>query len=87
MLLTLYPGRMLDRTQIAGIVHLIASSVPEMLPSAVSVLDDSGKLLSQAPNPDESPVDIQQLMYQQQLEKQYTQRILDILEPWWARAM
>lgn len=81
VLLTLYPGRMLDRTQIAGIVHLIASSVPEMLPSAVSVLDDSGKLLSQAPNPDESPVDIQQLMYQQQLEKQYTQRILDILEP------
>ena len=81
VLLTLYPGRMLDRTQIAGIVHLIAFSVPEMLPSAVSVLDDSGKLLSQAPNPDESPVDIQQLMYQQQLEKQYTQRILDILEP------
>lgn len=81
VLLTLYPGRMLDRTQIADIVHLIASSVPEMLPSAVSVLDDSGKLLSQAPNPDESPVDIQQLMYQQQLEKQYTQRILDILEP------
>lgn len=81
VLLTLYPGRMLDRTQIAGIVHLISSSVPEMLPSAVSVLDDSGKLLSQAPNPDESPVDIQQLMYQQQLEKQYTQRILDILEP------
>lgn len=81
VLLTLYPGRMLDRTQIAGIVHLIASSVPEMLPSAVSVLDDSGKLLSQVPNPDESPVDIQQLMYQQQLEKQYTQRILDILEP------
>ena len=81
VLLTLYPGRMLDRTQIAGIVHLIASSVPEMLPSAVSVLDDSGKLLSQAPNPDESPVDIQHLMYQQQLEKQYTQRILDILEP------
>lgn len=81
VLLTLYPGRMLDRTQIAGIVHLVSSSVPELLPSAVSVVDDSGKLLSQAPNADESPVDIQQLMYQQQLEKQYTQRILDILEP------
>ncbi len=81
VLLTLYPGRMLDRTQIAGIVHLISSSVPEMLPGAVSVLDDSGKLLSQTANPDESPVNVQQLMYQQQLEKQYTQRILDILEP------
>lgn len=81
VLLTLYPGRMLDRTQIAGIVHLIASSVPEMLPGAVSVLDDSGKLLSQSSNAEESPVNVQQLMYQQQLEKQYTQRILDILEP------
>ncbi|MBQ0131678.1 MAG: flagellar M-ring protein FliF [Comamonas sp.] len=81
VLLTLYPGRMLDRTQIAGIVHLISSSVPEMLPAAVSVLDDSGKLLSQTPNAEDSPVDVQQLMYQQQLEKQYTQRILDILEP------
>ena len=81
VLLTLFPGRMLDRTQIAGIVHLISSSVPEMLPSAVSVVDDSGKLLSQAPDPSQSPVDVQQLLYQQQLEKQYTQRILDILEP------
>ena len=81
VLLTLYPGRMLDRTQIAGIVHLISSSVPEMLPDAVSVVDDSGKLLSQTPNPEDSPVNVQQLKYQQQLEQQYTQRILDILEP------
>ncbi len=49
VLLSLYPGRFLDRTQLAGIVHLVASSVPEMSPSAVSVLDDTGKLLSQRP--------------------------------------
>ena len=47
VLLSLYPGRILDRAQIAGIVHLVASSVPELSPTAVSVLDDSGKLLSQ----------------------------------------
>ncbi|MEG0045057.1 MAG: flagellar basal-body MS-ring/collar protein FliF [Comamonas sp.] len=81
VLLTLYPGRVLDRTQIAGIVHLVSSSVPELLPTAVSVLDDSGKLLSQAPDGKDSAIDLQQLMFQQQLEKQYTQRILDILEP------
>ena len=46
VLLTLHPARTLDRTQVAGIVHLVASSVPEMNPSAVSVVDDSGKLLS-----------------------------------------
>ena len=81
VLVSLHPGRMLDRAQIAGIVHLVASSVPELQPNDVSVLDDSGKLLSQSPDGKDSPVDLQQLMYQQQLEKQYAQRILDILEP------
>lgn len=81
VLLTLYPGRILDRAQIAGIVHLVASSVPEMAPSAVSVLDDSGKLLSQSPDGSANSVDMQQLMYTQQIEQQYVRRILDILEP------
>ena len=36
----------LDRAQIAGIVHLVSSSVPELDPKAVSVLDQSGALLS-----------------------------------------
>ena len=49
VLLTLYPGRTLDQAQIAGIVHLVASSVPELNPSAVSVVDDAGNLLSTPP--------------------------------------
>ncbi|MBI2744420.1 MAG: flagellar M-ring protein FliF [Burkholderiales bacterium] len=84
VLLSLSPGRPLDRSQIAGIVHLVASSVPEMKPEAVSVLDDTGKLLSQPTNgPDGAAggVDAQQLQYVQQLETLYRQRILDILEP------
>jgi len=82
VLVSLYPGRFLDRTQLAGIVHLVSSSVPEMAPSAVSVLDDSGKLLSQSPDSAAgAAVDGQQLSYVQQIEQQYTRRILDILEP------
>lgn len=82
VLLSLFPGRFLDRTQLAGIVHLVASSVPELSPSAVSVLDDTGKLLSQSPDTAAgSGVDAQQLSYVQQIEQQYTRRILDILEP------
>ena len=46
VVLTLYPGRTLDRGQLAGIVHLVSSSVPEMSPKAVSVVDQSGSLLS-----------------------------------------
>ena len=81
VLLSLYPGRTLDRAQIAGIVHLVASSVPEMSPADVSVLDDTGKLLSQAPDATGAGADAQQLAYLQQLEQQYARRIMDILEP------
>lgn len=83
VLLSLHPGRALDRSQIAGIVHLVASSVPEMNPTAVSVLDDSGKLLSQSPDGSGAAgaVDVQQLQYTQQLEQTYVKRILEILEP------
>lgn len=82
VLVSLHPGRILDRAQLAGIVHLVASSVPELAPSAVSVLDDTGKLLSQSPDTASgSAVDAQQLLYVQQLEQQYTRRIMEILEP------
>ena len=82
ILVSLYPGRTLDRAQLAGIVHLVASSVPELALSAVSVLDDSGKLLSDAPDGQASGAfDAQQFQYVQLLEAQYTRRILDILEP------
>src|SRR5215218_5519145 len=46
VLLTLHAGRTLDRAQVAGIVHLVSSSVPELSPKAVSVLDQSGALLT-----------------------------------------
>ena len=79
---SLHPGRILDRAQLAGIVHLVASSVPELAPSAVSVLDDTGKLLSQSPDSTAgAEINAQQLLYVQQLELQYSRRIMDILEP------
>ncbi|MDR7308893.1 flagellar basal-body MS-ring/collar protein FliF [Rhodoferax saidenbachensis] len=81
VLLSLHPGRTLDRTQLAGIVHLVASSVPEMNPSAVSVLDDTGKLLSQTEGGGLAGVDAEQLQYVQQIEQLYSRRILDMLEP------
>jgi flagellar M-ring protein FliF len=84
VLVSLSPGRTLDRGQLAGIIHLVSSSVPEMNPSAVSVLDDTGKLLSSpedGSNPAAGGADSLQLQYVQQLEASYTRRILDILEP------
>jgi len=80
ILVSLNPGQTLDRAQLAGIVHLVASSVPEMQPSAVSVLDDTGKLLSQSPD-GAAGADAEQLQYVQRIEQQYSRRILDMLEP------
>jgi len=84
VLVTLQPGAELNRAQIAGIVHLVASSVPEMVTSAVSVLDDSGKLLSSPPDGAAGGAgggDATQLQYVQQLEQVYTRRVMDMLEP------
>lgn len=82
VLLSLHSGHMLSRTQLAGIVHLVSSSVPEMTPGAVSVLDDSGKLLS-TPSDGSGFLasDAEQLQYVRLIEQEYTRRILDILEP------
>ena len=81
VLVSLHPGNTLDRAQLAGIIHLVASSVPELTPAAVSVLDDTGKLLSAQADGSDGGVDAQQLQYVQQLEQLYRRRILDILEP------
>src|SRR5204862_2264591 len=69
VMLSLHAGRTLDRAQIAGIVHLVASSVPEMNPKAVSVLDQSGALLSSpAEGNAGAGLDAQQLQYVNQIE-------------------
>ncbi|PIW10241.1 MAG: flagellar basal body M-ring protein FliF [Comamonadaceae bacterium CG17_big_fil_post_rev_8_21_14_2_50_60_13] len=75
-------GRSLDRSQLAGIIHLVSSSVPEMDSKAVSVLDDTGKLLSTPPDDGTGTgSDAQQLQRVQQMEQLYSSRIMDILEP------
>ncbi len=82
VLVSLNAGRSLDKAQLSGIIHLVSSSVPEMDPKAVSVLDDTGKLLSTPPDQEAGlGIDAQQLQHVQQIEQLYSNRILDILEP------
>ncbi|HIV70013.1 MAG TPA: flagellar M-ring protein FliF [Candidatus Aquabacterium excrementipullorum] len=84
VILSMYAGRTLDKGQVAGIVHLVSSSVPEMSPKSVSVVDQSGSLLSgqaEGTNPDQAGLDAQQLQYVRQMETGFTQRIRDLLEP------
>jgi flagellar M-ring protein FliF len=81
VMLTLRGGRTLDRSQIAGIVHLVSSSVPELSPKAVSVLDQTGALLSQTGNDNATGLDTQQLQFKQQVEAGFNKRIFELLEP------
>jgi flagellar M-ring protein FliF len=82
VVLALHPGRALDRSQVAGIVHLVSSSVPEMNPKAVSVLDQTGALISSPPDGgQQAGLDAQQLQYIAQIEQGYSKRIAELLEP------
>ncbi len=46
VLLNLRQGRVLDQQQVSAIVHLVASSVPELSAADVTVVDQNGNLLS-----------------------------------------
>ncbi len=82
VLLSLYPGRGLDRPQVAGIMHLISSSVPELAVSNVSVLDQNGTLLSTDNSArSNAHLDAKQLEFTRQIEAGTIARIVAILEP------
>ena len=79
--LTLKNGRQLDQTQVRAITNLVASSIPGMGQSGVSIVDQSGRLLSYSPdNPDEVMAD-SQLAYRMRLEGIYRSRIQSLVAP------
>jgi flagellar M-ring protein FliF len=81
VVLMLRGGRTLDRSQLAGIVHLVASSVPELQTKDVSVLDQTGALLTENGDRNNQGLDATQLQYVNQMEAGYTKRIQELLEP------
>ena len=85
VVLTLHPGRTLDRGQIAGIIRLVSGSVPELSAKAVNVVDSTGALLSASHDEDGTGsgagLDSQQLLYRREVEAGHLKRVLDLLEP------
>src|SRR5689334_6597753 len=82
VLVTLYPGRRLEESQVAAIQHLVAAGVPEMSARSVTVVDQTGNLMS--PNGDVPTVgglDATQIKYRHMLEAAYAARIENILAP------
>jgi flagellar M-ring protein FliF len=81
VMLQLYPGRVLDHGQVGAIVHLVASSVPELAASDVTVVDQAGTLLSAGDDNSDSAISGRQLEYTHKLEESYQRRIVELLEP------
>ena len=81
VMLQLYPGRRLEPGQVAAIVHLVASSVPELAPSDVTLVDQAGSLLNSPDENAEQAASTRQFAYTRKLEQSYQQRIVELLEP------
>ncbi|WP_353217288.1 flagellar basal-body MS-ring/collar protein FliF, partial [Sandarakinorhabdus sp.] len=74
--ITLAPGRSLSESQVRAVIWLVATSVPGLAGDRVSVVDQSGSLLSAGVSGDG-----QQLAYQQRLEGLVRERLMKLLTP------
>jgi flagellar M-ring protein FliF len=82
VILNLYPGRSLDKGQVSAIVHLVASSVPELQPKNVTIVDQAGNLLSDDSNKlGGNTLDPSQLKYVQELQQSIARRVESIISP------
>ncbi len=82
VMVSLYPGRSLDPMQIVGIQNLVAASVPNLAVAGVTVIDQSGAMISQLKSRlMEAGLDPTQIKYVQEIEANTIKRVEDILLP------
>ena len=80
VLLSLNPGRSLDANQVNAIVHLVSSSIPDLPVKNVTVIDQSGNLLT-AQDGNSLGLDPGQFKYRREVEQSFVKRIEAILTP------
>jgi len=76
VIVTPYAGRAVSDGQVQAIIHLVSSSIPYMTPGNVSVVDQFGRLLTEAKDLNATQLDLRQKM-----EADYVDRINQILAP------
>ena len=81
VLVELYPGRSLEPSQVMAIINLVATSVPELTKSQITVVDQKGNLLSDQQELTELSMAGKQFDYSRRMESLYTQRVHNILQP------
>jgi len=82
VLLNLRAGRTLDAQQVGAIVHLVASSVPNLATESVTVVDQNGNLLSDTSKKDGlKNLDPSQLKYVDEVQQSIVKRVESIITP------
>ncbi|MGT3294960.1 flagellar basal-body MS-ring/collar protein FliF [Yersinia enterocolitica] len=78
--LALQPGRALDDGQINAIVYMVSSSVAGLPPANVTVVDQTGRLLTQSDSASRD-LNAAQLKFTNEVENRFQRRIETILAP------
>ena len=76
-----YPGRQVSRSQVEAITHMVSSSIPYLAAEDVVVVDQRGKLLTDANNFASMQLNSAQMEHKQRLEETYRNRIDALLMP------
>jgi len=77
----LFSGRSLEKNQVEAIIHLVASSVPELDPSRVTLVDHKGRLMKSQSDSSLMNLTNTQFEHTTNLEKHFKQRIEGLLGP------
>ena len=81
VVINLFPGRSLDEGQVAAIMHMISSSVPNMDIENVTIVDQKGNLLTRGNSNQQLAMSSAQFEYTGNVEKSYSDRIERLLSP------
>lgn len=81
VVLQLQSGATLEQGQVDAIVHLVASSIPDLAPERVTVVDQFGRLLSNPDPNSDAAIGAEQFDQQRRQEALIVQRIQQLLEP------
>ena len=74
-------GRRLDDENVQAIANLVASSIPELQPSQVTVVDQTGRLLSSPETDSDTAMRDKMFEFSHRLEESYSNRIQEMLTP------
>ncbi len=81
VVLELRGGNGLERNQVDAIVNLVASSIPDLAPERVTVVDQSGRMLSISDPNSDAALNAAQFEQVRRQESSFNQRIRELLEP------